>query len=96
MGADQVLSFDVVTATGALVTANANSNPELYWALKGGGPSAYAVAYRITVKTPPEVPCAGTIININLTHTTDSALFWKGVEAFHSLANLYVDNGMFV
>ncbi|CAG8982521.1 hypothetical protein HYALB_00002301 [Hymenoscyphus albidus] len=96
MGADQVLSFDVVTATGDLVTANANSHSDLYWALKGGGPSTYAIAYRMTVKTPPEVPCAGMIININSTHTNDSALFWKAVEAFHGLSNLYVDNGMFV
>lgn len=34
---DSVRSFDVVTAEGALVRANANENPDLYWGLRGGG-----------------------------------------------------------
>jgi FAD/FMN-containing dehydrogenase len=34
---DNVVSFDVVTAAGDLVTANAGQNEDLYWALRGGG-----------------------------------------------------------
>jgi len=34
---DNVVSFDVVTAAGELVTASADSHPDLYWALRGGG-----------------------------------------------------------
>ncbi len=34
---DNVRSFDVVTAEGALVRANANENPDLFWGLRGGG-----------------------------------------------------------
>jgi FAD/FMN-containing dehydrogenase len=34
---DNVISFDVVTAAGDLVTASADSHPDLYWALRGGG-----------------------------------------------------------
>jgi hypothetical protein len=37
MGADNVLSFDAITAKGEYVTANAAENPDLFWALKGGG-----------------------------------------------------------
>jgi hypothetical protein len=96
MGADNVLSFDAITAKGEYVTANAKTNPDLFWALKGGGPSTFAVVTSITVKTHPEVPVAGTIININSTQTNDTALFNKGFTIFHNLANHYVDNGMFV
>jgi hypothetical protein len=96
MGADNVLSFDAITAEGKYVTANAKENPDLYWALKGGGPSSYAVVTSITVKTFPEVPTAGTILNINSTHTNDTELFTKAVKIFHNLANHYADNGMFV
>ncbi|KAH9206006.1 FAD binding domain-containing protein [Leptodontidium sp. 2 PMI_412] len=95
MAADQVLSFDVITAEGRAVTANAKQNPDLFWALKGGGPGTFGIVTSVTVKTFPELPSAGTILNINATHTTDSALFWKAVEAFHSFANMYVDNGIF-
>ncbi|KAF2866763.1 isoamyl alcohol oxidase [Massariosphaeria phaeospora] len=96
MGADNVLSFDVVTATGEYVTANADENADLFWALKGGGPSTFAVVTSITVKTFPEVPTAGTILNINTTHTNDTAVFDEGFRIFHNLSNHYTDNGMFV
>jgi hypothetical protein len=32
-----VLSYEVVLSNGAIVNANATSNPDLFWALKGGG-----------------------------------------------------------
>ena len=34
---DNVLSVDVVTADGQLVTASANEHADLFWALRGGG-----------------------------------------------------------
>lgn len=34
---DNVLSADIVTADGTLITANADEHPDLFWALKGGG-----------------------------------------------------------
>jgi hypothetical protein len=96
MGADNVLSFDAITAEGKYVTANAEENPDLYWALKGGGPSSFAVVTSITVKTFPEVPTSGTIVNINSTHTNDTELFTKAFKIFHNLSNHYANNGMFV
>ncbi|CAI6246121.1 unnamed protein product [Periconia digitata] len=96
MGADSVLSFEAVTAKGEYVTANAEENPELFWALKGGGPASFAVVTSVTVKTFPEMPTAGTILNINSTHTNDSAIFNRGFEIFHNLSNHYTAHGMFV
>jgi FAD/FMN-containing dehydrogenase len=37
LAADQILSIEVVTADGRFVTANTTSNPDLFWALRGGG-----------------------------------------------------------
>jgi FAD/FMN-containing dehydrogenase len=34
---DNVQAFEVVTAEGELLTATAESNPDLFWALRGGG-----------------------------------------------------------
>lgn len=96
MGADNVLSFDAITAEGEYVTANAKENPDLFWALKGGGPGTFAVVTAVTVKTFPELPTAGVAININSTHTNDTALFNQGVRIFHGQANHLSNLGMFV
>jgi FAD/FMN-containing dehydrogenase len=44
------LEYKVVTADGNLVIANAVSNPDLFWALRGGGPSTFGVVVEATVK----------------------------------------------
>jgi len=41
MGADQVISLDVVLPNGRFVTASEDSNTDLYWALRGGGGSKF-------------------------------------------------------
>jgi hypothetical protein len=39
LGADQILSLNVVTADGRFVTADVNQNQDLFFALRGGGGS---------------------------------------------------------
>jgi FAD/FMN-containing dehydrogenase len=41
LGADQVLSINVVTADGHFLTVDPHNHQELWWALRGGGPSKY-------------------------------------------------------
>jgi hypothetical protein len=41
LGADQVLSMNVILANGVFVTADVNQNPELFFALRGGGGSKF-------------------------------------------------------
>jgi hypothetical protein len=96
MGADHALEFEMVSAKGEYVTANADENPDLFWALKGGGPATFGIVTSVTVKTHDELPVAAAILDINSTHTDDSDLFWQAVDAFHGLSNHYVDHGMFV
>jgi hypothetical protein len=44
--ADQVLALEVVTADGNFVHADPQTNADLFWALRGGGPST--VSFIIT------------------------------------------------
>ena len=37
LSCDNLVSVDLVTAQGHLLTANANENPDLFWAIRGGG-----------------------------------------------------------
>lgn len=39
LGADQALAINVVTADGRFLTVDPNQHKDLWWALRGGGPS---------------------------------------------------------
>lgn len=43
---DNVLAFEVVMASGGVVTATPDSHADLYWALRGGGGSSFGVVTR--------------------------------------------------
>jgi hypothetical protein len=49
--AANLLEAEVVTADGLVRIANACVNPELYWALKGGGGGSFGVITRVTLRT---------------------------------------------
>lgn len=49
---DNVVNFETVLADGSIVNANASSNPDLYFALRGGGAN-YAVITKYTLIAHP-------------------------------------------
>jgi FAD/FMN-containing dehydrogenase len=50
LGADQVMEYQVITPDGNLTIANAITDPDLFWALRGGGPSTWGVVVQATIK----------------------------------------------
>ena len=50
-GASGLLEAQVVTADGRVRVANACTNPDLFWALKGGGGGSFGVLTRLTLRT---------------------------------------------
>jgi len=48
-----LLEAEVVTADGQVRIANACTNPDLFWGLKGGGGGSLGVITRLTLKTHP-------------------------------------------
>jgi FAD/FMN-containing dehydrogenase len=49
--AGSLLEAEVVTADGQIRLANACTNPDLFWALKGGGGGSYGVVSKLTLRT---------------------------------------------
>lgn len=47
---DNMISTDIVTADGELVRANANENPDLYWACRGGGGGNFGINVGFTMQ----------------------------------------------
>src|SRR5471032_2658053 len=51
LAAGSLLEAEVVTADGAVRIANACTNPDLFWGLKGGGGGSFGVVTRLTLRT---------------------------------------------
>ncbi len=49
--AGSLLEAEVITADGQIRIANACTNPELFWALKGGGGGSFGVVSKLTLRT---------------------------------------------
>jgi FAD/FMN-containing dehydrogenase len=62
MACDNLLSADVVTASGELVTASADINPDLFWALRGGGGNFGVVTAFEFQLHPVREPLGGMIV----------------------------------
>ncbi len=51
MAAASLLEAEIVTADGVVRTANACTNPDLFWGLKGGGGGSLGVVTKVTLRT---------------------------------------------
>ncbi|KAL1862721.1 hypothetical protein Daus18300_008365 [Diaporthe australafricana] len=97
LAADQTLSFEVVTASGELVTASKTENTDLYWALSGGGAGNYGVVVSMTVKTYPEAIVSGLKLSVEKADNNNSTdQVFSAVDAFHAALPGLVDFGSMV
>jgi FAD/FMN-containing dehydrogenase len=78
LACDNLLSVDLVTAEGRAVTASETENPELFWALHGGGGN-FGVATAFEFRLHPVGP-----------EVLAGLLMWPG-EAAYEVARLYRD-----
>ncbi|KAK7060233.1 hypothetical protein VNI00_000998 [Paramarasmius palmivorus] len=65
LGVDNALQFTVVVASGEHLTANAYTNSDLFWALRGGGGGTFGVVTSVTYQTHETTPLTTTILLSN-------------------------------
>src|SRR5208282_328006 len=87
-----LLEAEVVTADGQIRVANACTNPDLFWALKGGGGGTYGVVSKLTLRTH-DLPEYFGIVNFTVKAASDDAyrrLIREFVSFYHE--NLFNDH----
>ncbi|WP_419694912.1 FAD-binding oxidoreductase [Mesorhizobium muleiense] len=79
MAAANLLEAEIVTADGAVKIANACTNPDLFWAIKGGGGGSFGVVTRLTLRTY-ELPEFFGAVFTTIQATSDAAFHRLIVE----------------
>jgi FAD/FMN-containing dehydrogenase len=72
LAAGSLLEAEIVTADGKIRVANASTNPDLFWALKGGGGGSFGVLSRVTVRLH-ELPQFFGVTNFTIKAASDDA-----------------------
>jgi hypothetical protein len=75
LSCDNLLSADVVTADGALVTASEHEHPDLFWALLGGGGN-FGVVTSLEFRLHPVETIYGGPIFYPIDHAADVLAFY--------------------
>lgn len=95
MGADHVLGFEVVTADGRFVTANANENTDLFWALRGGGGGDYGIVTSVIFKVYEDLPVTTASWTFTSGENVTDKAFSAGLKAWFEMLPSNVDNGVY-
>ncbi|KAF2016220.1 FAD/FMN-containing isoamyl alcohol oxidase-like protein MreA [Aaosphaeria arxii CBS 175.79] len=101
--ADQVLSFEVVTADGRFVHAGHDENKDLFWAIRGGGPGNFGIVTSALVKAYDPAPVSEVLFNLqtnpvvgnssNTFQVPDKELFWRAVKIYFAQLPRMADVG---
>jgi hypothetical protein len=73
---DNLLSVDMVLADGSFVVASADENPDLFWAVRGGGGNFGIVTSFLFAAQPVSIVCAGPML-WNLEDATDVMKWYR-------------------
>ena len=72
LAASSLLEAEVVTADGVVRIANACTNPDLFWGLKGGGGGSLGVVTQLTLRVH-ELPATFGAVNMEIKATSPAA-----------------------
>ncbi|KAJ5162211.1 hypothetical protein N7492_007603 [Penicillium capsulatum] len=82
LAADQILALEVVLANGRFVTVTEESDPDLFWALRGGGGGTYGVVTSVVSRVHPKVGVTLSTFSFASGGNVSVETFWKGVRSY--------------
>lgn len=95
MGADQVLSLQVVTADGEFRTASPAKNPDLFWAIRGGGGSTFGVVTSMIIKAFPDATTSVATFDWGVRESNISLeTYWLGTSSYFAHFDNFTKNGL--
>ncbi|KGO48556.1 FAD linked oxidase, N-terminal [Penicillium expansum] len=95
LAADQVLALEVVLANGRFVTVTEESNPDLFWALRGGGGGTYGVVTSLISRVYPKVGVTVSTFNFSTGDNVSVETFWAGVRSYLERFPTHADAGTY-
>lgn len=87
LAADNLLEATVVTPSGDVKTLNSHSDPDHFWALRGGGGSSWGVITSVTYKTHP-LPSHIQAVLVQINGSSEAALRTVYQRAFAALPGI--------
>ncbi|KAI7778255.1 restculine oxidase precursor [Diaporthe eres] len=95
MAADQILSLEVVLPNGRFVHVDSEHNPDLFFALRGGGGSTYGIVTSMVIAAYPKQPVTTVTYSFGTSQGIDIETFWAGVNAFWATFPTNADAGLY-
>ena len=83
LGADQVLEAQVVLASGKVVTASPCQNSDIFFAIRGGGPSSYGIVVSSVIKAYPTNKVAAQILGFAPLKANNYSAFMDALAIVH-------------
>jgi FAD/FMN-containing dehydrogenase len=74
---DRLVAADVVTPDGVLRHVSATAEPDLFWALRGGGGGNFGVVTSFTFRTAPAPPAVTFFLQFEFTAATEVLGAWQ-------------------
>jgi hypothetical protein len=90
LAAGGLMEAELVTADGKIRVANACTNPDLFWALKGGGGGSYGVVSKVTLRIH-DLPEFFGVANFTIKAASDDA-YRRLIREFVSFYREYLFN----
>lgn len=96
LSADNVYQATVVSTSGDILVANEAENPELLWAIRGGGPGQFGIVTEYVLRSHP-IPETVAAATLTMSLTTNSTAYnssWAGLAALMKSLPESMDAGL--